>query len=857
MHIDELCKRLAQNITEKEVFFLKVEDITFFKHFKKQNLLNFNDDAGGAVISYLSRLLEHNNNDDTLKSEIIDVINQNLSLDVNYNYYTFTNLIKLLLKFSNKEIEEKIENYKKLFLMDNSIWLCKSLLIRDITDTKSLYLDCISSLLRYEIEESNSWKTKSAYSFYKSGIYIIDDLLEKSPYKENFIEILKKEDVFEFLKQQYSDIYQQCDDISYLDRQYIENFEKDIQREKTYNIQNLMVKYMAIHLKTQRNETKVSNLLESEIPMFRKLGFYAICCNFEQYKDTFFKAFNNVQEIDIGYCLYEIMTIFEYINVNDKDCTWGNEIKDKLFSLNEHLKFRLLHSLKNHEIFIDEFLILKDKYKTEIEDPKITFRIRSSVVQQKSPIDPTELAKKTIADQIRYIDAYIEPDPYDGLSFDTPIVTKSKLLEDFKDIVSQNVNTYLDSNEFNLITSTDVKTAVLDILSKSIEKNEDIDFEKVINLINKYASNVELTENYNFYCSKLIKVLFNKVPTTLCNKMFEMIENLIKISEQSKRIEYSNDIMMDCLNIPVGQYISLWMQFLACHKDLITIKEAFIKKYKNNRFFYYNLGRFYSYLEPLYDKYMQDSFADDLKNSFLEGFVNSNYNKYEDIKILFDQYSNEIKRFFEKDEGNITKQNLIYTLIHLLLVHNEKDLYLKLVEGLDETVIKEIFHSILYPTRSKKYDKNEILDLWKSAIDQKVNFAELLLAMFNEYCDDSDILIYSSELTNLFKLYNSNIEYSIELKEFMDKLFNFLKDITQCDESDKVKLYNLINELINAISTIAYVDLNMAKSIENIISEYKQKYNANDNVKILCKKICETVNLIKFSDMFYKYNTDK
>ena len=436
-------------------------------------------------------------------------------------------------------------------------------------------------------------------------------------------------------------------------------------------------------------------------------------------------------------------------------------------------------------------------------------------------------------------------------------MTKNKLLEDFKDILSRNVNTYLDCNEFNVITSTDVKIAVFDILSKSIEKNEDIDIEKVINLINQYASNVELTENYNFYCSKLIKVLFNKVPTTLCNKMFEMIENLIKISEQSKCVEYTDDIMMDCLKIPVGQYISLWMQFLACHEDLITIKETFIKNYKNNRFFYYNLGCFYSYLKPLYDKYMQDSLVEDLKNSFLEGFVNSNYNKDEDIKILFDQYSNEIKKLFEKDDANITKQNLIYTLIHLLLVHNEKDLYLKLVDGLNETVIKEIFHSILYPTRTKKYDKDKILDLWKSAIDQKVNFAELLLAMFNEYCDDSDILIYSSELANLFKLYKSNIEYSIELNEFMDKLFKFLKDITQCDESDKVKLYNLINELINAISTIAYVDLNMAKSIENIISEYKQKYNANDNVKILCKKICETVNLIKFSDMFYKYNTDK
>lgn len=856
MHIDELCKRLAQNITEKEVFFLKVEDITFFKHFKKQNLLNFNDDAGSAVISYLSRLLERNNNDDTLKSEIIDVVNQNLSLDVNYNYYTFTNLIKLLLKFSNKEIEEKIENYKKLFLMDNSIRLCKSLLIRDITDTKSLYLDCISSLLRYEIEEANSWKTKTAYSFYKSGIYIIDDLLEKSPYKENFIEILKKEDVFDFLKQQYSDIYKQCGDISYLDRQYIENFEKDIQREKTYDIQNLIVKYMAIHLKNQKNETKVNYLLSSEIQMFRKLGFYTICYNFEQYKDIFFNAFNNIQEIDIEYCLYEIMTILEYININDKDCTWGNKIKDKIFSLNKHLKFRLLHSLKNHEIFIDEFLMLKDKYKSEIEDPKVTFRIRSYTVEQISPIVKTELAKKTIVDQIKYIDEFEEPEQEDRFSFDTPIVTKNKLLEDFKDILSRNVNTYLDCNEFNVITSTDVKIAVFDILSKSIEKNEDIDIEKVINLINQYASNVELTENYNFYCSKLIKVLFNKVPTTLCNKMFEMIENLIKISEQSKCLEYTDDIMMDCLKNPVGQYISLWMQFLACHEDLITIKEDFIKNY-NNRFFYYNLGRFYSCLKPLYDKYMQDSLADDLKNSFLEGFVNSNYNKYEDIKILFDQYSNEIKRFFEKDEVNITKQNLIYTLIHLLLVHNEKDLYLKLVEGLDETVIKEIFHSILYPTRSKKYDKNEILDLWKSAIDQKVNFAELLLAMFNEYCDYSDILIYSSELTNLFKLYKSNIEYSIELNEFMDKLFNFLKDITQCDESDKVKLYNLINELINAISTIAYVDLNIAKSIENIISEYKQKYNANDNVKILCKKICETVNLIKFSDMFYKYNTDK
>ena len=803
MHIDELCKRLAQNITEKEVFFLKVEDITFFKHFKKQNLLNFNDDAGSAVISYLSRLLEHNNNDDTLKSEIIDVVNQNLSLDVNYNYYTFTNLIKLLLKFSNKEIEEKIENYKKLFLMDNSIRLCKSLLIRDITDTKSLYLDCISSLLRYEIEEANSWKTKTAYSFYKSGIYIIDDLLEKSPYKENFIEILKKEDVFDFLKQQYSDIYKQCGDISYLDRQYIENFEKDIQREKTYDIQNLIVKYMAIHLKNQKNETKVSYLLSSEIQMFRKLGFYTICYNFEQYKDIFFNAFNNIQEIDIEYCLYEIMTILEYININDKDCTWGNKIKDKIFSLNKHLKFRLLHSLKNHEIFIDEFLMLKDKYKSEIEDPKVTFRIRSYTVEQISPIVKTELAKKTIVDQIKYIDEFEEPEQEDRFSFDTPIVTKNKLLEDFKDILSRNVNTYLDCNEFNVITSTDVKIAVFDILSKSIEKNEDIDIEKVINLINQYASNVELTENYNFYCSKLIKVLFNKVPTTLCNKMFEMIENLIKISEQSKCVEYTDDIMMDCLKIPVGQYISLWMQFLACHEDLITIKETFIKNYKNNRFFYYNLGCFYSYLKPLYDKYMQDSLVEDLKNSFLEGFVNSNYNKDEDIKILFDQYSNEIKKLFEKDDANITKQNLIYTLIHLLLVHNEKDLYLKLVDGLNETVIKEIFHSILYPTRTKKYDKDKILDLWKSAIDQKVNFAELLLAMFNEYCDDSDILIYSSELANLFKLYKSNIEYSIELNEFMDKLFKFLKDITQCDESDKVKLYNLINELINAISTIA------------------------------------------------------
>lgn len=855
MHIDDLCKQLAQNIEEKDAFFQQVEDIAFFKHFQKRNLLNFDDYAGGAVISYLVRLLE-NHNDDNLKTEIINVINENLEKDDNYDGYTFQQLIRLLVYFSNTEIEEKIKKYKKLFAMDNSIWLSIALLERSLADTQYLYMDCISNLVEYKIKESSLSEIKTAYSAHHSGIYFINKLLEKTPHKENLIKILKKDDVFDFLKQQYSDILKQCRDLNSLDVQYIENFEKKVPREISYNIQKLILEYLSIYLKETISEEKVKELLKSKINMFKKLGFYAICCHFDEYKYIFVDAFNNIQENNIRYYLYEVMTILENININDKGSELGKQIKDKLFSLDKRLKFRLLHSLKNHKLFADEFLLLKDEYKSEIEEPKITFRIQCRVQTQESLITKDELKNMSVSEQIQHVDEYEEPDLKKTFLSNEPIKTRYELLKVFKDIALQNVNNYLNSSELYKIKKTDFKLAVLDVLSMSLEKNKDIAIEKIIDLINQYNTTEDLTENYCFYCSKLIEHMFDKVPTTLIDKMFEMIENLIKISETSEDIEYSDDITIDRLKIPFGRYLGLWMNFLACHINLIENKKDFIEKYHNNRFFYYNLGYFYSDLKPLYEKYINDSLPNDYKINFLEGVINSNNNEVEDVKFLFDFYSNEIIEFFQKDNASITKQNLIYKLIYLLFVLDEKDLYLKLVENLDESDIEQIFHSTIYPTRNSKYDKSRIVDFWESAIKKKVKFPNLLLAMFNEYCNDSDILTYSDCLIDLLKLYKPTIDFSIELTDFMEKLSSSLKNIPKIETSARIKFYNLIMVLIHAIGTIKYVDLEMIKQLESIISKYNEKSNAIDNVKLLCDEIYKTVNLIKFSHHFYKYTME-
>ena len=97
IRFEDLCKRLKDNTEEKNVYFNHLEAENFLLPFDRKGMLNFDDAAGGAVISYLQKLLAKNVN---LKNTIIDVINKNLDIEpLNLSYYNYMALADFIFSF--------------------------------------------------------------------------------------------------------------------------------------------------------------------------------------------------------------------------------------------------------------------------------------------------------------------------------------------------------------------------------------------------------------------------------------------------------------------------------------------------------------------------------------------------------------------------------------------------------------------------------------------------------------------------------------------------------------------------------------------------------------------------------------
>ena len=141
IRFEDLCKRLKDNTEEKNVYFNHLEAENFLLPFDRKGMLNFDDAAGGAVISYLQKLLAKNVN---LKNTIIDVINKNLDIEpLNLSYYNYMALADFIFSFDLKDIEEKI-HYQRLLEMNNFTKLLKKLFKQDLSNAKQLSKNCIA-----------------------------------------------------------------------------------------------------------------------------------------------------------------------------------------------------------------------------------------------------------------------------------------------------------------------------------------------------------------------------------------------------------------------------------------------------------------------------------------------------------------------------------------------------------------------------------------------------------------------------------------------------------------------------------------------------------------------------------------
>ena len=186
IRFEDLCKRLKDNTEEKNVYFNHLESEKFLLPFDKNGMLNFDDAAGGAVISYLHRLLAKNAN---LKNIIIDVINKNLDIEpLNLSYYNYMALADFISSFDLKDIEEKI-HYQCLLDMNNFTKLLKKLFKQDISDAKQLSKNCIAALIKYPSITQNDIDKNILNPKYDIERFDIKQIFNEFPFKRIYIKL--------------------------------------------------------------------------------------------------------------------------------------------------------------------------------------------------------------------------------------------------------------------------------------------------------------------------------------------------------------------------------------------------------------------------------------------------------------------------------------------------------------------------------------------------------------------------------------------------------------------------------------------------------------------------------------------
>lgn len=866
MKFKELCERLNNNIEEKKLYFENLNSETLLKPLFNEGILTFDNLAGGYVLSYIERLLLKN---EELKPLIIEIINTELSKqNLNLSYGNYDCLIKFITKyFEIDEIENKI-NYTTLLSMENAPDLCKEFLNNDISKTKNLYKDCINALIQHK-PYKNCKQNDLVESIYNFGIYDIKQVFKESPYKENLSLILQKKEIFELLLNEYKNIYLEFkkNDLELLQRQCIDTPITDDEHFLDFDVRNIILDYLSIYIDNNNDNQTIKQLLESDILMLNKLGLYGISQNLEENKENFITFFNNLNsDKQLLYCTYEIMTILENI---DEDI--AKKIYNKFEKFSNHTKYRLLHAVKTCESlkkgnepqgylkkFKDEFDFLKAQYgNEEIPSPKLLFKFEISQPKLVSPISEKAFEQKSINEQIDYINKYIEPEHNFFTKKNNSYESESELKEVFKKAMSKNINGYLLNDDLLLLKKNNFMSTVFEVISEAIENNNDIPLNKVITLLNTYKSE-KYKELFHYYRCRLISSMIDSIKINDLIPIIKILKNFI-IEAKEDEIKKHQELVYTDSYSSIGKYLKLYLIILA--KDNSLYKEEYYQFLKDNfgeidnlhnELFYYNWGKYYSWLKQISDYNISNISNKNLKKALLEGFLNNNSNN---INVFY-ELKEDLLEYFAETQCSYARKNLMFDLIYIKFVENNNEVFKLFKSKFTEIDNKDFLWNTLYPTRSNKYNSTFVLDYLEKEV-QKTTIPQILLLVYNEYLDKDTLKRNIENLKILFLRYknkNKTIKEDMGLNNFLEILIKYMVFIFEekyCNE-----LLNFLNALIPVFDEYNYRNQTNAKYLLIAIKKYYEISKDVDNCRVLLNVARQTTNLIPYSKMFVDFGNE-
>lgn len=860
IRFEDLCKRLKDNTEEKNVYFNHLESENFLLPFDRKGMLNFDDAAGGAVISYLQKLLARNAN---LKNTIIDVINKNLDIEpLNLSYYNYMALADFISSFDLKDIEEKI-HYQRLLDMNNFTKLLKKLFKQDISNAKQLSKNCIAALIKYPPVTQNDIDKNILNPKYDIERYDIKQIFNELPFKENLYKTLQGNEIYDLLIRQYSKIYKEFGnrDLSIYQRQCIDFKENGEDNYSEFDVRNIILDCLSFSIESNNSVESINFLLDSDITMFNKLGLYCISKNFNKYKDLFARYFNSLNEADLRLVRYEIMTILE--NIDNES---AKSIVNKIKNLPNKTRYKLLYSIKNNQnrdvttdilndLYID-FEALKQLYGgKEIKNPKFLFKVEVLQPILESPISEEELKSKTIEEQIDYINKFQESES-DYIYGEKPVLmVESRLNDLFKDALSQNINEYLQNEALLTLKKDTFMCSVFEVLEQSLRNKAITPNKDILRLLKTFEPNDNRDVfHYRRFCLLATLIESNK-DMDITSSLIDLLKEFIKQAP----IPQSNNEELIAVNeiTQLGKYLNLYLLILAKDNNLYDEKysEFLSAKFNQtddmkNKIFYYNWGRYYHWLKNIDDYKFEKLNTEDLKNAFIEGVVN-NSNTLE----LYNELKTDILKYFQNTTSDIAKNNIIYFLIHIKFVYKDNELFDFFEKSFTQKDKKDFWWKTLYPKREPKYDQNIIFDYWKKTINEKANFPQILLQVFNAYVDIDSFGEHIDDLRNLFRLYenrDTSIRMGYELLVFMENLVKFA-NCSKFEEVEHTKIFDLLSNLIDIFKYYDYVSLTIAKHLLIVLQKYYEYSNDIGNFDILYNQILNATNLIQYSDIFVEY----
>lgn len=867
MKFKELCERLNNNIEEKKLYFENLNSETLLKPLFNEGILTFDNLAGGYVLSYIERLLLKN---EELKPLIIEIINTELSKqNLNLSYGNYDCIIKFITKyFEIDEIENKI-NYTTLLSMENAPDLCKEFLNNDISKTKKIYKDCIKTLIQHKPYNEHRKRKDLVHSKYDCGMYDIKQVFKESPYKENLSLILQKKEIFELLLNEYKNIYLEFkkNDLELLQRQCIDTPITDDEHFLDFDVRNIILDYLSIYIDNNNDNQTIKQLLESDILMLNKLGLYGISQNLEENKENFITFFNNLNsDKQLLYCTYEIMTILENI---DEDI--AKKIYNKFEKFSNHTKYRLLHAVKTCESLKkgnepqgylkklkDEFDFLKAQYgNEEIPNPKLLFKFEISQPKLVSPISEKAFEQKSINEQIDYINKYTEPEHNFFTKKNNSYESESELKEVFKKAMSKNINGYLLNDDLLLLKKDNFMSTVFEVISEAIENNNDIPLNKVITLLDTYKSE-KYKELFHYYRCRLISSMIDSNKINDLIPIIKILKNFI-IEAKEDEIQKHQELVYTDSYSSIGKYLKLYLIILA--KDNSLYKKEYYQFLKNNfgktdnlhnELFYYNWGKYYSWLKGISEYNISSIKNKNLKKALIEGFLNNNSNN---INVFY-ELKDDLLEYFGDVQSSYARKNLIYDLIYIKFVKNNNEIFNLFKSRFSEKDNKDFFWNTLYPKRNPKYNPTFILEYLQNEV-QGTKIPQILLVAYNEYLDENT---FANEINNLkvlflnYKNKDRTVREEIGLNRFLEILTQYMNSKFEAKYSDKI--FNLLNALIPVFNEYNYRDQTNAKYLLIAIKKYYEISKDVDNCRVLLNVARQTTNLIPYSKMFVDFGNE-